>query len=317
MADGECEECRKKQTLQRASLSSRGRGIEGEGEVPPIVHEILHSPGQPLDATTRAFMEPRFGQDFSQVRLHTDPKAADSAQAVNALAYTIGHDVVFGPGQYAPETIAGKQVLAHELTHVVQQTKASNQTLLQRLPKDQTEPHPLPLREAMEATERGLYEEYVNNCNGVRVLSRLERQAPLSPVEKVRRLEDRLKYIRIYFRKESSSVGAEPSANDLVNSAALRCVKDCIFGKDYALLSEDGELAITQCELSEARWQSFAFAGYGQIPGIARSLHLGKVPWIPDPRVCFNPTRLDEIKKGFEEGRGCDGEPLQKRELIL
>jgi outer membrane protein OmpA-like peptidoglycan-associated protein len=85
------------------------------------VQEVLRSPGQPLDASARAFMEPRFGRDFSQVRVHTDGQAADSARAVNALAYTVGRDVVFGMGQYAPRTSAGQRLLGHELTHVVQQ----------------------------------------------------------------------------------------------------------------------------------------------------------------------------------------------------
>jgi hypothetical protein len=70
--------------------------------VPPIVNEVLRSPGQPLDAAICTFMEPRFGYDFSQVRVHTDARAAESARAVNALAYTVGRDVVFGAGQYAP-----------------------------------------------------------------------------------------------------------------------------------------------------------------------------------------------------------------------
>ena len=69
---------------------------------PSIIHDVLRAPGQPLDATTRAFMEPRFGHDFSRVRVHSDAKAAESARAVNALAYTVGQDVVFGVGQYAP-----------------------------------------------------------------------------------------------------------------------------------------------------------------------------------------------------------------------
>lgn len=118
-AGGECEECKKKQTLQRASLSSRR--IEGEGEVPPVVHEVLRSPGQPLDPAARNFFEPRFGHDFSQVRVHTDAKAAESAWAVNALAYTVGRDVVFGAGQHMPTSSTGRGLLAHELTHVVQQ----------------------------------------------------------------------------------------------------------------------------------------------------------------------------------------------------
>ena len=58
--------------------------------IPPMVQEVLRSPGQPLDPTTRTFMESRFDADFSQVRVHTDPRAAESAQAVNALAYTVG-----------------------------------------------------------------------------------------------------------------------------------------------------------------------------------------------------------------------------------
>jgi hypothetical protein len=89
--------------------------------VPPIVHDVLHSSGQPLDISTRAYMEPHFGYDFSGVRVHADDRAAASARAVNALAYTVGRDVVFGAEQYAPGTIAGKRLLAHELTHVVQQ----------------------------------------------------------------------------------------------------------------------------------------------------------------------------------------------------
>ena len=67
-------------------------------------------------------MEPRFSHDFSQVRIHTDTRAAESAQAVNALAYTIGSDIVFDTAQYAPDSYTGKQLLAHELTHVIQQS---------------------------------------------------------------------------------------------------------------------------------------------------------------------------------------------------
>src|SRR5574337_410055 len=124
-AGGECKECGKKtQTLQRASRSPRWRGTEGEGVVPPIVHEVLRSSGQPLDPAMRAFMEPRFGHDFSQVRVHADAKAVESAQAVNALAYTVGHNVVFDAGRYQPGTQQGRQMVAHELAHVVQQEVA-------------------------------------------------------------------------------------------------------------------------------------------------------------------------------------------------
>jgi Domain of unknown function (DUF4157) len=90
--------------------------------IPSIVHDVLRSPGRPLDAETRAFFEPRFGHEFSQVRLHADARAAESARAVQAHAYTVGRDVVFGAAQYAPGTGAGNRLLAHELTHVVQQS---------------------------------------------------------------------------------------------------------------------------------------------------------------------------------------------------
>ena len=99
-------------------------GGTGVMEAPPIVHDVLNSPGQPLDAATRAFFEPRFGHDFSNVRVHADAGAAESARSVNALAYTVGRDVVFAAGQYAPTAMAGKTLLAHELSHVVQQSRA-------------------------------------------------------------------------------------------------------------------------------------------------------------------------------------------------
>lgn len=151
-------------------VQRRAAGEADPADVPPIVHEVLRSPGKPLDAETRAFMEPRFGRDLSQVlthtsgfrparlaidagrnesereaeflarqvedrssmspgvrcdfsgvRIHTDARAAESAQALNALAYTVGRDVVFGPGQYAPGTHSGMHLLAHELAHTVQQ----------------------------------------------------------------------------------------------------------------------------------------------------------------------------------------------------
>jgi hypothetical protein len=89
-------------------------------EAPPIVHDVLSSPGQPLDAGTRSFFEPRFGHDFSRVRVHADSKATQSAEAVHALAYTVGPSMVFAAGQYAPQSEGGRRLLAHELAHVVQ-----------------------------------------------------------------------------------------------------------------------------------------------------------------------------------------------------
>jgi hypothetical protein len=87
------------------------------------VHEVLNRGGRPLDPQIRRSMESRFGYDFSKVRVHTDSAAALSARALGAHAYTVGNDVVFATGRFAPDTAAGRRLLAHELTHVVQQSR--------------------------------------------------------------------------------------------------------------------------------------------------------------------------------------------------
>jgi hypothetical protein len=102
-------------------LQSSSTGHEQLSEVPPIVDEVLGSPGQSLDKETRAFMEPRFGRNFAQVRVHTDTGAAESAKAIQALAYTHDKNIVFAEGMYAAGTHEGQRLLAHELAHVVQQ----------------------------------------------------------------------------------------------------------------------------------------------------------------------------------------------------
>jgi hypothetical protein len=99
---GDCKDCDEK---QEGTLPRSARDASAHKEMPPIVHEMLRSPGQPLDPATRAFFEPRFGRDFSDVRVYTDEPATRSATSVNARAYTIGRDVVFGVGQYAPTNI--------------------------------------------------------------------------------------------------------------------------------------------------------------------------------------------------------------------
>lgn len=104
--------------LHRKGLGSAPR------TAPPVVRDVLNSPGRPLPESTRAFMEPRFGQDFSHVQVHADALAAQSARAVNASAYTVGSHVVFGTDGFHPDSGPGQRLLAHELTHVVQQGSA-------------------------------------------------------------------------------------------------------------------------------------------------------------------------------------------------
>jgi hypothetical protein len=165
---GECEECRKKRPQGSALhlqpklvVSPPGDGFEQEADhvadadtsdsvvsmskltpcnnsesaeidlAPSLVDEVGQSSGQPLDMGTRARMTQRFGYDFGRVRVHTDARANESAQAVNAHAYTVGRHIVFASGRYDPSTIAGQKLLAHELTHVIQQSSGS-ETSLQR-----------------------------------------------------------------------------------------------------------------------------------------------------------------------------------------
>jgi len=104
-----------------APLRSRGSSALPSVEVPPIVHEALRSPGRPLDAETRAFMEPRLGRDLGAVRIHTEPDAAQAAHALEAQAYTVGQNIFFGAGRYRPQLQEGRRLLAHELSHTVQQ----------------------------------------------------------------------------------------------------------------------------------------------------------------------------------------------------
>jgi hypothetical protein len=135
--------------IQRLSLQSEKVHRQPEEEVfqakealdytPTITPELqshihtLEGGGQPLPEAARGFMEPRFGFDFSRVRIHTGARAAESARAVGASAYTIGHNIVFGAGAYAPATVEGKRLLAHELTHTVQQMDGRRCTIQGKL----------------------------------------------------------------------------------------------------------------------------------------------------------------------------------------
>jgi Domain of unknown function (DUF4157) len=114
---GECEECGKKKSM----LQRKATGPTTHDVAPPVVHDTLREPGSPLDVSARRSMEAYFGHDFARVRVHTNETAAESARAVNAHAYTVGSHIVFGAGQYAPDTAGGTRLLAHELTHVIQQ----------------------------------------------------------------------------------------------------------------------------------------------------------------------------------------------------
>ena len=112
--DEPCDHCRDQQTVARKASGPAPAGTSAHR----AINAILRSPGRGLDSSTRAFFEPRFGRDFSNVRIHTDASAAASAQSIRAYAYTVGDHVVFDAGKYAPDTEQGRTLLAHELAHV-------------------------------------------------------------------------------------------------------------------------------------------------------------------------------------------------------
>lgn len=126
-----------------------GQASEGTQNAPTSVERVLASTGKPLDSALRQDMEQRFSHDFSRVRVHLGAAAEQSAQDVNASAYTVGHNIVFGAGQFAPGIQAGRRLLAHELTHVVQQggTIGSFYNNAPAHSNEQTKPLPIMWRE--------------------------------------------------------------------------------------------------------------------------------------------------------------------------
>ena len=134
--DGECAACR-----ARRLASERTVGGPDGGQAPPIVHDVVSRAGAPIASHVRAVAEQRFRHDFARVRIHSDAEAGRSAEAIGASAYTVGPDIVFGSGRYSPETRAGRRLLWHELTHVVQQASAG--------PRDTRDP--IPIAESKDA----------------------------------------------------------------------------------------------------------------------------------------------------------------------
>ena len=125
--------------------------------VPSLVNEVLNSHGQPLDPITTRDMSSRFGHDFSKVRVHADGRAAEAAEALDSHAFTFGADIVFGLGQYSPQTNAGRRLLAHELTHVVQQHNSADaaSSEVQLNPSQHYEQEAHTVAETLSANGRG------------------------------------------------------------------------------------------------------------------------------------------------------------------
>ena len=139
-----CTGCEKEDEEKKKLQMKPAGGARPVHEAPAIVQDVLRSPGRSLDSATRAFMEPRFGFDFSEVRVHDGAQAVESAKSVNALAYTVRNNVVFNVNQYQPGSSAGQRLLAHELTHVVQQSSEGGLQLSRKEPPDEEVKQPAP-----------------------------------------------------------------------------------------------------------------------------------------------------------------------------
>ena len=177
------------------TIQRRATGARGPMDAPTSVDRALAGPGRPLEAGLRRHMEDRFGYDFSRVRLHTDAAAAHSARDVDAQAYTVGNDIVFGAGRFAPATHEGRRLIAHELTHVVQQSGADAHARA-RVQQSPNEPAPAQFPDAGQhsriATPVGVgaLHRLQQSC-GNRAVSRYLQRAPTvsaDPTEKEREL---------------------------------------------------------------------------------------------------------------------------------
>ncbi|MBN4077016.1 DUF4157 domain-containing protein [Mariprofundus ferrooxydans] len=140
-----CPEC-DEEMAQRQPMEEEEEELQAKqmpGQTPTVTSNLesrinsLKGGGQPLDSATRSFFEPRFGHDFSHVRVHTDSSSADTAKSINARAFTLGNHVVMGSGEYQPKSQLGQRLLGHELTHVIQQGESRISSQVQK--KEPTE----------------------------------------------------------------------------------------------------------------------------------------------------------------------------------
>lgn len=207
------------------------------GNAPLAAQQGLRSADEPLDAATRAQLEPRFGHDFSDVRVHRDPQAAASARALRAKAFTVGNDIVFAAGRFSPTTNPGRQLLAHELAHVVQQSRGGAAPAL-----DTEASHEHSAGRAAEAIANGTGPVQVEGATGVG----LARAAETDPIDEARK--NLLKAKAAVDQLEQLSKTASPEAPlttdktvrayDAINVAAQKAR----VSQDPALIAEADEM---------------------------------------------------------------------------
>ena len=271
-----CGACAKEdESLRRKPIVSGGRV-----ELPSLMQGAPRSPGQPVDANTGDFAEPRFGQDFSQVRM-----AQPQVTPGRAVLMRSPKDSVDNPRDPLPDAKAMEEL--ERATYEEYLRDCNGVSILKQLKKE------APISRAERARRLEDRLKYLRN------LFRPEKPDVIETLP-----------------GQEGAERKEPSGYDIEKKFARGCIEECIFGKDYAPQSKEREIAIAQCELSETRWQAIAYDRHRHVPG-QRNLQPDKAPWVPDPQVCFSPQRNEELIKLFEAGRGCDGQPRPERKLIL
>ena len=187
-----------KLTLQRSSVDQAGTAT-----VPPIVHEVLSSPGQPLDLATRSNFESRFGYDFSAVQVHHDPMAQESARRLHAKAYTVGQNIVFSKGHYSPDSRQGRELIAEELAHTIQQGRGGD------VPKlDPSDAHEQDAKIAAKAAVNGSVPVTVRSATGVGIARSIDDWLVSTPdiqTWSFNQLQDEIDEIQQWLRKQTSS----------------------------------------------------------------------------------------------------------------
>jgi len=264
----------------------------GQVAAPPIVHDVLAEPGQPLDPATRGFMEPRFGCDFNDVRVHADAVADVAAAAVGARAFTVGADVVFRRGEFVPHTQAGRALLAHELAHVAQ--GPSRQPQLFR--KEAIEPH-YPTEDEQREIEKILSREFTETAATAPAAPGApakERGTSLNE-EQRRKLAEELKqpYLDTLDKLDSGSESSDGAVDETEAFEILTQAKEDIYKRfgDYAKrITFTREDVTTPAERRKAKQ---VFVQFSIDPGVARDL--ARTIATTDCKTCL--TRLAPLDR--------------------
>ena len=288
-----CQTKQPSQEHERLQTKRVQAGDTGQIAAPPIVHDLLAEPGQPLDPATRGFMEPRFGCDFNDVRVHADAGADVAAAAVGARAFTVGADVVFRRGEFVPHTQAGRALLAHELAHVAQ--GPSRQPQLFR--KEAIEPH-YPTEDEQREIEKILSREFKETAATEPAPPgepAKERGTPLNE-EQRRKLAGELKqpYLDTLDRLDSGSGSSDSALDETEAFEVLTQAREDIYKRfgDYAkritLTREDVKTP------AERRKAKQVFVQFSIDPSVTRDL--ARTIATTDCKTCL--TKLAPLNQG-------------------